>query len=62
MSETRIYTVSEVAKRLGVSPSTIKNWERTGQIPKARRVKLNKVRVYTESQIRAIEEFIRENY
>ena len=62
MSETKAYTVSEVARRLGVSPSTIKNWERAAYIPKARRVKLNRVRVYTESQIQAIEEYIRENY
>ena len=62
MSETKVYTVSEVAKRLGISPSTIKNWERTGYIPRARRVKLNRVRVYTESQIQTIEEYIRANY
>ncbi len=62
MSETKFFTVSEVARRLGVSPSTIKNWEQAGYIPKARRVKLNRVRIYTESQIQAIEEYIRENY
>jgi len=56
------YTVGEVAKRLGVSASTIKLWEKAGSIPKARRIKLNKVRVYTENQIRIIEEFIRDNY
>ena len=56
------YTVGEVAKRLGVSPSTIKLWEKAGSIPKARRVRLNKVRVYTESQIQVIEEFIKAIY
>jgi excisionase family DNA binding protein len=56
------YTVGEVAKRLGVSPSTIKLWEKAGSIPKARRVRLNKVRVFTESQIRVIEEYIKANY
>ena len=59
---TEQYTVGQVAKRLGLSPSTIKNWERSGSIPKARRIKLNKIRVYTESQIQVIEEFIRANY
>lgn len=62
MIEARLYTVSEVARRLGISPSTIKNWERAGYIPKARRVNLNRVRIYTESQIQAIEAFVRENY
>lgn len=62
MSETKFFTVGEVARRLGISPSTIKNWEWAGYILKARRVKLNRVRVYTESQIQAIEEYIRENY
>jgi len=56
------YTVGEVAKRLGVSASTIKLWEKAGSIPKARRVRLNKVRVYTESQIQVIEEYIKANY
>jgi DNA-binding transcriptional MerR regulator len=56
------YTIGQVSKRLGVSASTIKNWEQLGYIPKARRVTLNKVRVYTESQVRLIEEYIKTNY
>ena len=62
MIEARVYTVSEVARRLGISPSTIKGWEQAGYIPKARRINLNKVRVYTESQIQEIETYMRENY
>ena len=62
MLETRVYTIGEVAKRLGISPSTIKNWEEAGYIPKARRNTLRKVRIYREPQIQQIEEYIRENY
>ena len=62
MIEAQVYTVSEVAKRLGISPSTIKGWERAGYIPKARRINLNKIRVYAESQIQEIETYIQENY
>ena len=62
MLETTQYTVGEVAKGLGISPSTLRNWEQNGSIPKARRVGLNKVRVYTDSQIQTIEKFIKENY
>ncbi len=58
----RVYTVTEVAKRLGISPSTIKSWEWSGYIPKARRINLNRIRVYTESQIQEIEVYMRENY
>lgn len=61
-TETKGFTTSEVGRRLGVSPSTIKNWEQAGYIPKARRVNLNRVRVYTESQIQTIAEYIREHY
>jgi excisionase family DNA binding protein len=30
-------TITEVAKTLGISPSTIKRWEETGKIKKAKR-------------------------
>ena len=60
--ETKVYTIGEVAKRLHISASSIKNWEAAGLIPRAKRNTLRKVRVYTEPQIREIEEFIRQNY
>jgi len=62
MLETRQFTVSQVAQRLGVSPSTIKLWESNGYIKKARRAKLNRVRVYGETEIAEIESYLRENY
>lgn len=61
MQEIRLYTIGEVAKRLGVSTTTLKLWEKSGYIPKARRVKLNKTRVYSQSQIEAIVNFMRAN-
>ena len=61
MIQTKVYPIGEVAKRLGISTSTLKAWEKSGYIPKAKRVKLNKTRVYTESQIEAIVEFMRAN-
>lgn len=57
----RLYTIGEVAKRLNVSVSTLKNWERQGYISKAHRIKLNRVRAFSEGQIQEIIEFIRGN-
>lgn len=62
MLETKGLTIGQVAKKLGVSASSLRNWEQNGLIPRARRNTLRKVRIYTEPQVKQIEEFIRENY
>ena len=53
--------IGEVAKKVGISTSTLKVGEKEGLIPKARRIKRNKSRVFTLAQVEAIIEFIRGN-
>ena len=54
-----VFTIGQVAEQLGVSTSTLKNWEQHGYISKPRRVNLNKIRVYTREQIGEIAQFMR---
>jgi len=53
------HTIGEVARRIGVSTSAIKLWEKQGYIPKARRATLRQTRIYTEEQVQEIIEFMR---
>jgi DNA-binding transcriptional MerR regulator len=54
----RLYTIGEVARRLNISISTLKTWERRGYISPARRIKRSKIRAYTEEQIQEINRFM----
>jgi site-specific DNA-methyltransferase (adenine-specific) len=46
-------TVSEAAERMGVSPGTLRNWDRTGRL-KAYRNPLNGYRLYRHSDLEAL--------
>jgi DNA-binding transcriptional MerR regulator len=51
-------TIGQAAKRLGVCPNTIRNWEKAKKI-KTRRHPLNKYRLYKLSELEAILKRIR---
>ena len=46
-------TVSEAAENLGVSPSTLRNWDRVGKF-KARRHPLNSYRLYLREDLKKL--------
>jgi excisionase family DNA binding protein len=48
-----LLTVSEAAVLLGVSTSTIRNWDRTGKL-KAIRHPINNYRLYERQQLQAV--------
>ena len=48
------FTISDVAKKMGVHPSTIRRWEKEGVIPAAK--KRLKIRVYDAQDLKRIEE------
>jgi len=48
-----LLTVSEVAKMLGVSPLTLRNWDNAGKL-KAMRHPLNNYRVYKRESVEAL--------
>lgn len=54
------YYVDFVADILDVSSRTIKNWEKNGWIPKARRNRFN-WRIYTQSEIDKIVAIVNDN-
>lgn len=55
-----LQTIGEVSRRLNLSVSTLKNWEERGYIPRAKRIKRNRIRAWSESQIQEIIKFMRE--
>ncbi len=55
MNEHKLYTVSEVAKKIGVNPETIRRWDKSGKFESTRHP-INNYRVYSESQIHALKE------
>jgi len=48
--ENHFLTVNQVAKILGVTPLTLRNWDRAGKL-KASRNPINNYRVYKRNQI-----------
>ena len=54
--ESKIYSISEVARRAGLSPNTLRSWEQTGVIPKPTRLRggNGQIRLYSEDDIKAI--------
>ena len=49
-------TITEVAEKLGVSPTTVARWEKVGKIRKSKR-DWRGWRVYDESDVEQIKEF-----
>ena len=58
--ERRMYKIGELARELDRSTLTIKKWEESGLIPKAKRDSRG-WRYYTEDDINKIKEIIKEN-
>jgi DNA-binding transcriptional MerR regulator len=56
----RIYKINELAKKLDRIPLTIKRWEASGVIPKARRDSRG-WRYYTEDDVKEIIRIVKEN-
>jgi DNA-binding transcriptional MerR regulator len=54
MAEERLYSITEVAEKLGVSPATIATWIRLGIVTASRQDELGRNR-YTESDITEME-------
>ena len=52
-----VYSTGEVAKTLGISTASLRNWEKQGLTPKPCRRPTNR-RQYTEEDINAIKEFL----
>lgn len=48
--EVTYLTIKEAAKTLGVSPATLRNWDKSGKFP-ARRHPVNNYRVYKEEDV-----------
>ncbi len=57
-----IYTVDEVAKRLGISRQTLVRYEKKGVLPKARRNRINNWREYTDKDIRKMMRLLGRGY
>ncbi len=56
------YTIGAVSEQLGVSPGALRAWEKEGLIPSPKRRGVKKMRIYSDQEVKAIREFIRENY
>jgi len=59
MKNEHSYTIREAAKYLGVSPSTLRNWDRDGKF-KAKRHPINRYRIYTKPVLEKLKRKIRE--
>ncbi len=53
MSEKNLITIKEAAELFGVTPLTLRNWDKKGKL-KALRHPLNNYRVYKKSDIEAL--------
>jgi len=57
----RTYSVGDIARLVGVSAETIKNWENARLIPQAARVGIQKRRIWGPTKAQQIIEFARNN-
>ena len=56
MNQDRLFTIAEVAKRVGVHADTLRRWVKTGKIPEPSRDR-NDWRVFTEEEVQYVERF-----
>ncbi len=59
MEKNRLYTIQEVAEKLGISKQTLFRYEKKGIFPKPKRNTINRWRQYTEEDINKLKEIIR---
>jgi site-specific DNA-methyltransferase (adenine-specific) len=57
----KYYTVSEVAEHIGVTPTTIRRWDKNGKFPGSRHP-INNYRVYTDEQLTSLARDINGTY
>ena len=60
MEDSKLVTIKEAAKMLGVTPLTLRNWDNAGKL-KASRHPINNYRVYRRSDIENLVETIANN-
>jgi DNA-binding transcriptional MerR regulator len=53
----RFFTVGRAAEELGVTPTTLRNWDKAGKLS-ARRHPINKYRLFAEADIEALKNVI----
>ena len=56
-----LFTTEEVAEFIGVTTTTIREWERLNLIPQATRIGLRKVRRWSRTKVELILQFARDN-
>lgn len=56
-----VVKVTEIARQIGVTPMTIKNWEGRGCIPQAQRMGIDRRRVWDSDQVQTILQFAESN-
>jgi len=54
----KIFTVEQVARKLGISKQTLIRYEKKGIFPKARRNSINRWREYTEADLKKLRQII----
>lgn len=57
----KLYSTSEVARRVGVTTATIINWEKNHLIPESTRIGLRRKRVWGEMKLKLILGFAEDN-
>jgi DNA-binding transcriptional MerR regulator len=57
---TQVLTTDQVAKILGITKKTLKNWLKAGKIPEPPRNQINNYRIWTLADVEAIRNIIRE--
>ncbi len=55
------YTIDHVAKAVGVTSRTIKQWENVGHFPKSRRDPIRDWRIYTQEEIQELAQLAKTN-
>ncbi len=55
-----VFSASEIARYIGVSPEAVKQWENNGLLPSSSRVGRRKKRVWSKSQTLAILTYARD--
>lgn len=55
-----LFTIQETAKKIGVSASTIRNWERRGLI-QVKRNPMNRYRLFSDEDVKQILKYVNGN-